>query len=299
MNHNLSFNEYYSQKLKIFETYLEESFPFLPSEVAILAEAMKYSLLAGGKRLRPILLLTTIECTGTDSDFALPFAGAIEYIHTYSLIHDDLPCMDNDELRRGIPTNHIRFGEDIALLAGDALLTHCFYLISEQIPDKVSAETALRIINILAGKAGVYGMVSGQVADIRGTLKTTPQNALDFIHTNKTGALILSSIQIGALLANVNKSKFKLLTDFGEQIGKCFQIQDDILDETGKKELMGKTPGSDKRNDTLTYPSVFGLEKSYDLANQCYEKAIASLDQSGLMTERLKELARFVLKRDH
>ncbi len=299
MNHNVLFNEYYSQKLKLFEDYLKKSFPPLPSEVENLATAMKYSLLAGGKRLRPILLLTTVECAGVNSDFALPFAGAIEYIHTYSLIHDDLPCMDDDELRRGIPTNHIKFGEDIALLAGDALLTHSFCLISEQTQDTVSAETVLKIINILAGKAGVYGMVSGQVADIGGTVNTTPQKALDFIHTNKTGALILSSIQIGALLAGLDSHKFQSLTDFGKQIGKCFQIQDDILDETGKKELLGKTPGSDQRNQTLTYPSVFGLEKSYELANQCYEKAIAALDQSELKTARLKELARFVLKRDH
>ncbi len=298
MNHNLSFNEYYSQKIGLFEKYLKESFPPLPSLVNVLADAMKYSLLAGGKRLRPVLLLTTIECAEINSDFALPFAGAIEYIHTYSLIHDDLPCMDNDELRRGVPTNHIKFGEDIALLAGDALLTHCFYLISAQTQDKVSADTILKIIHILSEKAGVYGMVSGQVADIDSTLETS-QKALDFIHTNKTGALIVSSIQIGALLANLDNSQYQSLTDFGEQIGKCFQIQDDILDETGEKELLGKTPGSDKRNETLTYPSVFGLEKSYELANHCYDKAIESLDQSGLKTDRLKELAGFILKRDH
>ena len=167
----LPFEHYYAEKLNRFESFLKESFPAIPRQVPVLKESMRYSLLGGGKRLRPILLLTTVECTQMDSDFALPFAAAIEYVHTYSLIHDDLPCMDDDELRRGSPTNHIKFGEDLALLAGDALLTHCFYLVSDHQVENISPEVSLRIIRILAEKAGVFGMISGQVADIGGSIE--------------------------------------------------------------------------------------------------------------------------------
>lgn len=286
--------------LERFESYLEQSLPPIPKQVSILSDSMKYSLLAGGKRIRPILLLTTIECTNQNSDFALPFASAIEYIHSYSLIHDDLPCMDNDSLRRGKPTNHIQFGEEIALLAGDALLTHCFYLITtSQVTNKIPPETIIRIINILAEKSGVFGMVSGQIADIKNDPNSSPKEALDFIHKHKTGALITASIQIGALLANTNETDFQILSRFGEEIGKCFQIQDDILDVVGSKEKLGKSPGSDERNNTLSFPSIYGLDKSYELANRCYEKAISHLSDTELPTTRLNELADFVLKRDH
>lgn len=295
----MDFKEFYSGKLAKFETYLKESFPALPQEVESLDQSMRYSLFAGGKRIRPIFLLTTVEsCGEEDSDFALPFASALEYIHTYSLIHDDLPCMDDDDLRRGVPTNHKKFGEDIALLAGDALLTHSFNLMSAPaLSPKVPAEKIVRIINLLSAKCGIFGMVSGQVADIKNDDSLTPEESLLFIHKNKTGALITASIQIGAILGNAGYQEFKALTTFGEEIGKCFQIQDDILDETGTPEELGKTPGSDVRNDTLTYPKVYGLEKSKQLATESYEKALNSLAQTGLDTTRLRELAEFILKR--
>ncbi len=294
------FNDYYKEKVGQLETCLIETFPKIPRPVAVLDESMRYSLLAGGKRLRPVLLLTTIECTGKNADFALPLACGIEYIHTYSLIHDDLPCMDDDELRRGQPTNHIKFGEDIALLAGDALLTHCFALMSVQaLHEKVSADALLKSINLLAENAGVFGMVSGQVADIQKQLALEPADALTFIHSHKTGALIKVAVQIGALLAEVTEFEYEQLSGFGVEIGKCFQIQDDILDVTGNQELLGKMPGTDQKNETLTYPRVFGLDKSKDLANECYEKALYHLDKTALDTNRLKELANFVLKRDH
>ncbi|MCP4750261.1 MAG: polyprenyl synthetase family protein [Proteobacteria bacterium] len=296
---DLSFDQYYSKKLELIESFLIEDFPKIPEPVSALDDSMRYSLFAGGKRIRPILLLTTVECAGMDSEFALPFAGALEYIHTYSLIHDDLPCMDDDDLRRGQATNHIRFGEDIALLAGDALLTHSFCLISSpRLLDRVSAPTLLRIVNILAEKAGVFGMVAGQVADIGNRAFSSPENTLDFIHSHKTGALITAAIQIGAMLSQVEPQAFEAMSKFGEEIGKCFQIQDDILDETGNEELLGKKPGSDRKNKTLTFPSVYGLEKSGELANRCYENALNYLEQSGLKAARLKELANFVLKRN-
>ncbi len=295
-----TFTDYYQEKVTQFETYLTTSFPEIPQPVAILEESMRYSLLAGGKRLRPILLMTTIECTGKNADFAMPLACAIEYIHTYSLIHDDLPCMDDDELRRGKPTNHIKYGENIALLAGDALLTHSFALMSSPaLLEHTSAAAILKAIHVLSNNAGVFGMVSGQVADIQEQQTLAPQDALSFIHTHKTGALITAAIQIGALLADINEAAFKQLTAFGIEIGKCFQIQDDILDVTGSQERLGKSPGTDQKNQTLTYPQVFGLDTSNQLANQCYENALHHLEETGLETDRLKELANFVLKRDH
>lgn len=295
-----NFNDYYSEKVKQLEASLAETFPAIPQPVRILEESMRYSLLAGGKRLRPILLLTTIECAGKSADFALPLACAIEYIHTYSLIHDDLPCMDDDALRRGQPTNHIKYGEDVALLAGDALLTHCFALMSDSsFLKQIPASVALSSIHLLAENAGVFGMVSGQVADIQNQLKLEAADALKFVHSHKTGALIKVAVQIGALLAEVSDADYEQLTGFGVEIGRCFQIQDDILDVTGDQERLGKTPGTDQKNKTLTYPGVFGIDQSQKLANECYEKALNHLDRTSLETRRLKELANFVLKRDH
>ncbi len=295
----LSFKAYYSKKLDLFESYLRQTFPKLPDKVSVLEESMKYSLFAGGKRLRPVLILTTAECGGADPLSALPLASAIEYIHTYSLIHDDLPCMDNDDLRRGKPTNHIQFGDAIALLAGDALLTQSFGILSA-IPETVISESKLlKIMGIMAGKAGIYGMVSGQVADINNLEKNDPSEMLQFIHKHKTGALITACIQIGALFADYGKVDYHLLTEFGEKIGRCFQIQDDILDETGDKAVLGKNPGTDLKNDTLTYPKVFGLEESRKLANQSYEKAISCLNRIEKDMTRLQQLAEFILKRNY
>ena len=295
----LPFKEYYAKKLELFESYLKNSFPQLPGQVSILEESMKYSLFAGGKRLRPVLILTTAECGGADPLAALPFASAIEYIHTYSLIHDDLPCMDDDDLRRGKPTNHIRYGEAIALLAGDALLTESIRMLSSVQVNEIDNSKLLKIIGILTAKAGIYGMVSGQVADISNLGKNDPAEMLQFIHRHKTGALITACVQIGGIIADLEEPDFLALTEFGEEIGRCFQIQDDILDETGDKALLGKNPGTDIRNDTLTYPKVYGLEQSKKLANQSYEAAISRLSEIKKDVTRLQQLAEFILKRDH
>ncbi len=294
-----SFKDYYSEKLSLFESYLKKSFPVLPKQVALLKESMQYSLYAGGKRLRPILIMTTAECGGIASEIPLPYACAIEYIHTYSLIHDDLPCMDDDDLRRGKPTNHIQYGEALALLAGDALLTHSFSLLSSRLSNSVSQDQQLRILSLVAEKAGVFGMVSGQVADIDENKKGDSLEWLQFIHSHKTGALITVCIQIGSILAGFEENEYNALTIFGEEIGKCFQIQDDILDEIGDKAKLGKNPGSDRENDTLTYPKIFGLDKSRLLANQSYEKALDNLCSVDKDISRLKQLAQFILKRDH
>lgn len=293
------FQKYYSVQLEKFESYLKNSFPKIPKHVSILEESAKYSLLGGGKRIRPILLLTVIESSGQNSDFGLPFAAAIEYIHTYSLIHDDLPSIDDDKLRRGKPTNHVQFGEAIALLAGDALLTHSFYLISSVCSSEITGDAIQRIVKILSGNAGIFGMVSGQVADITQHHGSNPKETLQFIHSHKTGALITASIQIGAVLAHLDENTFKKLTCFGEEIGKCFQIQDDILDITGTKEKLGKNPGTDEKNQTLTYPSLYGLEASKKLANDSYQSAISNLDHLEINTDMFRCLADFILNRQH
>jgi len=294
----MNFKDYYKNKRSLFEEHLKQSFPEIPRQVSTLEHAMKYSLFAGGKRIRPILLLVTIESTGMDCKIGLPYAAALEYIHTYSLIHDDLPCMDDDDLRRGLPTNHIKFGEDIALLAGDALLTHSFALLSsDHVLKNISYEVAIKIITLVSTQAGIYGMVTGQVADISKIQGVPPYEALSFTHKNKTGALIKTAIQIGALLGGVDENTYQGLTIFGEEIGKCFQIQDDILDEIGYKESLGKQPGSDLKNQKLTYPSVFGIDQSRKLALDSYEKAIQALHKSGLKVTRLEELAEYILKR--
>jgi geranylgeranyl diphosphate synthase, type II len=296
---NADFKDYYQRKLSVFETYLRQGFPQLPSAVDQLAESMRYSLYAGGKRIRPILLLATIESDGLASDFALPFASAIEYIHTYSLIHDDLPCMDDDDLRRGQPTNHIRFGEAVALLAGDALLTHAFALISHpNLLHTVPAESILQAIHVLAEAAGVHGMVTGQVADISAPFFEKDADSLDFIHRHKTGAMITAAVHIGAILAGFDPNTVKQLQGFGRELGKCFQIQDDILDEIGEERVLGKSPGRDRKNKTLTFPRAFGLEKTKMLASQSHQDALAFLDRSGLEAERLRQIADFILQRE-
>ena len=297
----MNFKTYYQERLDIFEEYLISSFPDVPQEVSVLAEAMKYSLLAGGKRIRPIFLLATLEAAGRDFRLGLSAACALEYIHTYSLIHDDLPCMDDDNLRRGLPTSHLKFGEDIALLAGDALLTHAFYLLSApEFTTLFAPYKILKIIQLLTGKAGIHGMISGQTADIIKYQGESPLKSIDFIHQYKTGALITASIQIGAILADVNRSVYEHLTDFGDRIGKCFQIKDDILDKIGDVKNIGKTPGSDDKNDKLTYPSIVGLKRSEQYTVESLNRAISSLQKTGLEeTTRLQQIAEYIINRDH
>ncbi|OGG93668.1 MAG: hypothetical protein A2508_06170 [Candidatus Lambdaproteobacteria bacterium RIFOXYD12_FULL_49_8] len=295
-----NFSPHYQSLLTRFETYLERAFPHLAPEVAILEESVRYSLLAGGKRLRPILLLCVVEAGQGEIDNALPFAAAVEFIHCYSLIHDDLPCMDDDDLRRGKPTNHIKFGEDIALLAGDALLSEAFHLISapERLKD-YPAERLLAAIHCLAKKAGNFGMVAGQVADIGAAQSRGSKELLEFIHHHKTGQLIVASLEMGAILAGLNDHARDAICHFGEALGRCFQIQDDILDETGDPTKLGKPVGSDQKNQKLTYPSLFGLEESARLAEEAYQEALTYLAKTGLPQEPLQALADFVLKRRH
>lgn len=291
--------QFIQQKAAQCNNYLTKTMPSLPHLTEVLEESMRYSLLDGGKRLRPVLLLTTMECFQVNSEKGLPFAAALEYIHCYSLIHDDLPAMDDDELRRGKPTNHIKFGEDIALLAGDALLTHAFSMISqEHILKDFPAENIIKSIHLLSHYAGIFGMVGGQCADIKADDHMEDPSLLDFIHAHKTGALITGSIEMGAVLSGADKSRVELLKNFGKSIGKCFQIQDDILDETGTTEELGKPAGSDAKNQKLTYPSLYGLDRSKEMAKEEYDKAISFLDCLQEDTTRLKEIAAYIIERN-
>lgn len=292
----MTFAEYTLGLLAPFETYLAGSLPQLAPQAGKLEEAMRYSLLAGGKRLRPQLLLTTLEAAGQDPAQGYGTAAAIEYIHTYSLIHDDLPCMDNDDLRRGLPTNHIVFGEDVALLAGDGLLTEAFHLLAQQ--DQLSSEVRLRLVLLLSQKAGNFGMVAGQAADITANQQSSSTELLEFIHFHKTGQLITASLEAGGIIAGLAEPALQQLRSFGEHLGRCFQIQDDILDCIGNDQELGKPAGSDERNQKLTFPSLFGLEASRSMARQALDQALAALAQTGLQQIRLRELAEFVLSRN-
>jgi geranylgeranyl diphosphate synthase type II len=271
---------------------------FLPEEIPpTLYESMKYSLQAGGKRIRPILLLSTIEALGKPRELGLETASAIEMIHTYSLIHDDLPAMDNDDFRRGKPTNHKVFGEGIAILAGDALLTWAFYLISSQRRSSLSADIILQLIRELAIAAGPIGMVGGQVLDLEGERKQLTLDELERIHRHKTGDLIHYSVYAGAIIAGADDAQKAALSKYARNLGLAFQIQDDILDIVGNEESIGKPIGSDQRLGKSTYPALMGLEQAKMKVYSLVEEAKEALNVQGIEKERLAELADFFVNR--
>ena len=272
---------------------------FLPSEKtkpATIHKAMRYSLFAGGKRMRPALVLASAAaCGGREAD-AMPFACAVECIHTYSLVHDDLPAMDNDDYRRGKLTNHKVFGEGIAILAGDALLTQAFEIAAQC---KGWPRYAHRdVILELARASGSLQLIAGQVADIEGEGKKTSAAQLKYIHERKTSALLCCSARLGGMSANCSAVQLKALTDFGYHVGLAFQVIDDILDVTQTSEKLGKTAGKDTQAQKATYPSIVGLEKSRKIAEQLTGKAFAALKIFKGKALALEALAEFLLKRD-
>lgn len=278
----------------------------VPSEWAVpsrLRESMQYSLMAGGKRLRPILVLAAAEAVGGAAyvEAAMPVASAIEMIHTYSLIHDDLPAMDNDDFRRGKPTNHKVFGEAMAVLAGDALLTHAFYSIVQAARRHgVPADAVLSIVEELSVYAGARGMVGGQAADMLGEQGLTSKEELDFIHTHKTGDLIVFSLKAGARIAGANEGQLRALETYGYNIGLAFQIQDDILDLTGDEAKIGKPLKSDEKQQKVTYPYFIGLEASKAKVQELTEEGKRAVEAAGFQDPaRLLGLADFLMKRDH
>lgn len=272
---------------------------FLPSErvkPATIHRAMRYSIFAGGKRMRPALCLAAAEACGGTLEDAMPLACAVECIHTYSLIHDDLPAMDNDDLRRGKPTNHKVFGEGIAVLAGDALLTEAFAIAarSRGWPRYSQRE----IMAELAEASGSLQLIAGQVADIESEGKKISANELKYIHERKTSALLSCSVRLGGMSANCGAAQLKALTDFGYNVGLAFQIIDDILDVTQSSEQLGKTAGKDQAAQKATYPSIVGMEQSRRIAARLTERSFAALSVFRGRAAALEALAAFLLQRD-
>lgn len=264
-------------------------------------KAMGYSLYAGGKRVRPILCLAAAEAVHDNAD-SLPeacmvAACALECIHAYSLIHDDLPAMDDDDLRRGKPTNHMVFGEAGAILAGDGLLTFAFELLSTPGWETPSAEDRLRIISIISRAAGPVGMVGGQFLDLENEGKDVEFATLRDIHSRKTGALITASIQTGAILGNGSAEQYDALSEYGEKIGLAFQIVDDLLNVEGTREQLGKAAGSDAARRKATYPALFGVEETRIMAKTAVNEAVAALDEFDDKAEPLRMLAKYIFTR--
>ncbi|WP_150270774.1 polyprenyl synthetase family protein [Paenibacillus tepidiphilus] len=280
---------------------LEHTLPAAWEVPGNLKEAMNYSLKAGGKRLRPLLVVAACEALGGRREAALPVAAAIEMVHTYSLIHDDLPAMDNDDYRRGKPTNHKVFGEAAAILAGDALLTHAFYsVVQASRRYGVQAEQVLAIVEELAEMAGPRGMVGGQIADMEGEQGLTDLSQLQYIHLHKTGDLIIFSLLAGGRIAGADEAQLAALREFGTGIGLAFQIQDDILDLIGDEGKLGKQTGSDIRQHKVTYPYFIGLEASREEVKRLTEAARSAVLAGGFTDpSRLLEIAEYLMARDH
>ena len=262
-------------------------------------DAMRYSLMSGGKRVRPILLLAGAQAVRGDQKALLPAACALECIHTYSLIHDDLPAMDDDDLRRGRPTCHKVYGEAVAILAGDGLLTYAFELICKpELTQNISPHLLGKANFLLARAAGISGMVGGQTADILMEGRPVDAETLSFIHSHKTGALIGASVEIGGLLGKGNDEELYHLKKYGESLGLAFQIKDDLLDVEGDQEILGKPVGSDDRNQKATYPALFGLKETKKKAQELLKQALSELKIFDESAEPLRAIARYVVERD-
>lgn len=287
-----------SQFREHYEPAIQEELAFLIQSLAIpdsLKDSMHYSLQAGGKRIRPILLLAVLEDLNVQHPDAMKVAAAIEMIHTYSLIHDDLPSMDNDDLRRGMPTNHKVFGEAIAILAGDALLTYSFGIIARL--KNVSSDDKVQLMDLMSVSSGAEGMVGGQVLDIEGEEKKLDIKELEQVHRLKTGALLTFSILAGAILAKASLEEKLALGKFGEHLGLAFQIQDDILDVTGTSQELGKTAGKDESSEKSTYPSLLTLPKAKEKLDHHADEAIHSLRRVDADFRLLEELTELIVQR--
>jgi geranylgeranyl diphosphate synthase type II len=287
--------DFFDEDLRLVDSALQKLLPAADVEPSSIHGAMRYSVFAGGKRIRPILCLETSRIFTADVTPALYPACAIEFIHTYSLIHDDLPALDNDDLRRGKPTCHRKFGEAIAILAGDALLTLAFETVGA-VP--VDAEIRVKMLQEISKSAGsVNGMVGGQVADLEAEGKGVGPDTLEYIHRSKTAALIRASITAGAICAGAGEEEVTRLRHFGETLGWAFQVTDDILDVEESSAALGKTAGKDIAQQKATYPAVFGLEKSHQIASELSSQAIADLAPFGAQAARLRAIAEFLVHR--
>ena len=298
----MDIKRYLEEKKEIVDSALERYFPKEMESPSILHKAVRHSLFAGGKRIRPILSIAAFEAVEGKGGEILPFACALEMIHTYSLIHDDLPAIDNDDYRRGKPTCHKAFGEAVAILAGDGLLTEAFKLMTDQTTQeglRCNGRLVLNMINEVAYAAGISGMVGGQVVDIKSEGKEVDLHTLEYIHTHKTGALILVSIRLGAALGGAKEQTLKDFTRYGESVGLAFQIADDILNVEGKSTLLGKKTGGDFSKGKATYPSLLGLDESKRRAKELVELAVNAISRFGSEADPLREIARFIISREY
>ena len=291
----MNFKEEYQNRIRSIENILKKYLPCQEGYQKIIMEAMEYSLMAGGKRLRPMLMKESYALFGGEGEIIEPFMAAIEMIHTYSLVHDDLPAMDNDEYRRGRKTTHVVYGEDMGILAGDALLNYAFETACRAFD--IAPEESGRIgqaLKILAGKVGIYGMIGGQVVDVKESGHILTGEMLDFIYRLKTGALIESSMMIGAVLAGAGAEDTEKMEQIARGIGLAFQIQDDILDVTSTTEVLGKPVHSDEKNEKTTYVTWKGLEGSKQEVSRMTEEAVRALrtiqPDGGFLEELLKSL---------
>ncbi|MGE5239505.1 MAG: polyprenyl synthetase family protein [Chloroflexota bacterium] len=294
----MDISAYLKENKRRVDSFLETYFS-APMHPAVLHQSVVYSLSAGGKRIRPVLCIASHEACGGVVEDALPFAAALELIHTYSLIHDDLPAMDNDDLRRGKPTNHKVYGEGMAILAGDALLTEAFCLLSDasMAGTGVSSEARLKVVHEIAFAAGGRGMVGGQAQDLLSEDAEPDAETLSFIHRHKTAALIAASVRAGGMLASCDEAALRGLTEYGETVGLAFQIIDDILDVEGDTEVLGKQRGSDEKKKKMTYPRLYGLDASKREARKLMDRAEHALETFDRGADRLREIARFVIER--
>lgn len=304
LNGNLNksqFMEELQQKVEHINNVLEKFFPAEEGQQRIIFEAMNYSVRAGGKRLRPILMEETYHMFGGSSAVIEPFMAAIEMIHTYSLVHDDLPAMDNDEYRRGKKTTHAVYGEAMGILAGDALLNLAYETAAKAFDMEVADARVARAITVLAKKAGVYGMVGGQVVDVESEKSDDcpiTREKLDFIYRLKTGALIESSMMIGAILAGASSDEVSRVEQIAAKLGLAFQIQDDVLDVTSTLEVLGKPVGSDEKNNKATYVTFEGLDKAVSDVERISKEAEEQLDDLGYDDAFLKELFEYLIHRE-
>lgn len=288
---------YLQDRQKIVEEALEQYLPGEDNIPADIYKAVRYSVFNGGKRIRPILCLAAAEAVGGDLGPAIPVACALELIHSYSLVHDDLPAMDNDDFRRGKPTCHKVFGDNIAILAGDALLTEAFVLLSHVEKVRLSAERRLAVIQEIAQAAGIGGMVGGQALDVLSGKSASDEDTLYEIHRRKTGALIVAAVKSGAIIFNARKDKIQALAEYGINLGLAFQIADDILNVEGDRELMGKETGSDAAHNKLTYPSLLGLDVAKEKLAKYINAAEASLAGFDERARPLLVIARYIMER--
>ena len=294
----MDLTEYLSQHKKQVDAALDQLLPGAHKPPQRLNKAIRHSLIDGGKRLRPILVLASAQAVGSETEKLLPFACALECIHTYSLIHDDLPAMDDDDLRRGRPTCHKQFDDATAILAGDALLTMAFELAARPIIG-VSPSDSLAMVVQLAQDAGIHGMVGGQMMDMQAEDKAVELAELQYIHIHKTGALLRSSCMSGACLGGGSKEQIKKIKRYGEAIGLAFQIADDILDVVGDSKLLGKTTGQDQQHAKATYPALMGLGQAREEAENLIAEALNCLEDFPASADPLRAIARYITERTH